>query len=120
MVPLFVKLQAEKSSFVSKLARIDWVGGFLFIGGTTSLLVGLSWAGVQYEWASVQTLVPIFVGINAVIASIAWEVFFAKEPFLRPGLFASVSAVAAYACAFGQGFLVSPYVSKMLWLRFSY
>jgi hypothetical protein len=37
----------------------------------------------------------------------AWETFYAKEPFLRPGLFSSPSAVAGYACAFGQGFLVS-------------
>lgn len=107
LVPLFVKLQAEKSSFVSKLARVDWIGGFLFVGGMTSFLVGLSWAGVQYEWASPKTLVPIFLGVNAVIASVVWEVYYAKEPFLRPGLFASPSAVAAYACAFGQGFLVS-------------
>ncbi|KAH8906628.1 major facilitator superfamily transporter [Coniochaeta sp. PMI_546] len=106
LVPLFVKLQSEKSSFVSKLARVDWIGGFLFVGGMTSFLVGLSWAGVQYEWASPQTLVPIFLGVNAVIASVVWEVYYAKEPFLRPALFASPSAVAAYACAFGQGFLL--------------
>ncbi|KAB5583489.1 major facilitator superfamily transporter [Coniochaeta sp. 2T2.1] len=106
MVPLFVKLRAPKSSFVSKLARVDWVGGFLFIGGTTSFLIGLSWAGVQYKWSSAQTLAPIFVGINAVVAAVAWEVYFAKEPFLRPRLFSSLSSLAAYACAFGQGALI--------------
>jgi hypothetical protein len=107
MVPIFVKLPAPKSSFVSKLARVDWIGGFLFIGGTTSFLIGLSWAGVQFEWSSAQSLAPMFVGLNAVIAAIAWEIFGAKEPFLRPQLFSSASAIAAYACAFGQGFLVS-------------
>ncbi|OIW27919.1 MFS general substrate transporter [Coniochaeta ligniaria NRRL 30616] len=104
MVPLFVKLETEKSSFVSKLTRIDWIGAFLFIGGTASFLIGLSWAGIQYEWASVQTLAPIFVGINAVTAAIAWEIFYAKEPFIRPRLFSSPSSLAAYACAFLQGF----------------
>jgi hypothetical protein len=107
MVPICVKLQTAKSSFVSKLARVDWVGSFLFIGGMTSFLIGLSWAGVQYEWASIQTLVPIIIGANAVVAAVAWEIFYAKEPMLRPWLFSSPSAIAAYACAFGQGFLVS-------------
>lgn len=57
---------------------------------------------------SVQTLVPILVGLAAVVGAVAWEIFYAKEPFLRPALFSSPSAVAGFACAFGQGFLVSP------------
>ena len=113
MVPLFVKLRNPKSSFASKLARVDWIGGFLFIGGTSSFLIGLSWAGVQYKWSSAQTLAPIFVGINAVIAAVAWEVFFTKEPFLRPRLFASPSALAAYTCALGQGASVSVAVPSL-------
>lgn len=106
MVPLFVKLTTAKSSFASKVARIDWLGGLLFIGGMTSFLVGLSWAGIQFEWWSVQVLAPIFIGLSALIAAIGWEKFGAREPFLRPALFSSPSAIAAYACAFGQGFLV--------------
>lgn len=126
MVPLFVKLKAQKASFASKLARVDWVGGILFIGGMTSFLIGISWAGIQYRWAryvicelpwvctvansrhSAQTLVPILVGVTVVVGAIAWEIFYAKEPFLRPALFSSPSAMAGFGCAFGQGFLVSP------------
>jgi MFS family permease len=105
-VPIFIKLRTEKTTLVSKLARVDWVGGILFIGGATSFLIGLSWAGIQHPWSSVQTLAPLFVGVSAVIAAIAWEIFYAREPFLRPALFSSPSAIAAYLCAFGQGFLL--------------
>lgn len=106
MVPLFVKLKTEKSTPASKLARVDWIGGILFIGGMTSFLTGLSWAGIQFEWDSAQVLAPLFVGVAAVVAAIFWENFGAENPFLRPALFASPSAVAAYLCAFGQGFLL--------------
>jgi EmrB/QacA subfamily drug resistance transporter len=106
MVPLFVKLKTEKSTLASKLARVDWIGGILFIGGMTSFLIGLSWAGIQFEWDSAQVLAPLFVGVTAVAAAIFWENFGAENPFLRPALFSSPSAVAAYLCAFGQGFIL--------------
>lgn len=106
MVPIFVKLKTEQSTLSYKLKRVDWVGGFLFIGGMTSFLIGLSWAGIQFSWSSVQTLAPLFVGLNAVIGAVVWEIYYAREPFLRPALFSSPSAIAAYLCASGQGFLL--------------
>jgi TM2 domain-containing membrane protein YozV len=89
------------------MKRVDWVGAFLFIGGMATFLIGLSWAGIQFAWASVQTLVPICVGISTLGLSIAWECYFAKEPFITVSLFSSVSALAAYAGAFCNGFIVS-------------
>ncbi|KAK3997976.1 major facilitator superfamily domain-containing protein [Cladorrhinum sp. PSN332] len=106
MVPLFVKLSTKRTSLASKLARVDWLGGFLFIGGLTSFLVGMSWAGVQFSWKSAQVLAPMLVGVASVVASIVWECYGAREPFLRPSLFYSPSALAAYACALFQGFIL--------------
>lgn len=107
MVPLFVKLTTKRTSLASKLARVDWLGGFLFIGGLTSFLVGMSWAGVQYSWKSAQVLAPMLIGIASIAAAIVWECYGAREPFLRPSLFYSSSALAAYVCALFQGFIVS-------------
>lgn len=106
LVPAFVKLTTKKTSLGSKLARVDWMGGFLFIGGLTSFLVGMSWAGIQFEWRSVQTIVPMTVGGISVLASIAWERYSAREPFLRASLFRSPSAIAAYGCALFQGLIL--------------
>ncbi|KAK7997201.1 hypothetical protein PG989_005241 [Apiospora arundinis] len=105
-VPIFVKLNGEKTSFKSKMQRVDWVGGFLFIGGMTSFLIGLSWAGIEYGWSSNQVIVPMAVGTASVFLTIMWEVHCAREPFLRPSIFGSRSAIAAYTCAFSQGFLL--------------
>ena len=105
-VPIYVNLRAEKAPFASKLQRVDWIGGFLFLAGMTSFLVGLSWAGVQYDWLSVQTLLPMALGIAGVVLAVLWDCFGAREPMLKPWLFHSRSAVAAYTCAFLQGFVV--------------
>jgi MFS family permease len=107
MIPLFVKINnSSRESVKQKVQRIDWLGSFLFIGGTTSFLIGVSWGGIQYRWTSVQTLAPIIAGLFGICSSIFWEIR-AKEPMLRASLFYNASAVAAYYCAFVQGFLVS-------------
>ena len=43
----FVKLNSvARLTIKEKLIRTDWIGAILFIGGMTSTLVGISWAGV--------------------------------------------------------------------------
>ncbi len=106
LVPIYVKLRTVKTSLLSKLSRVDWVGGFFFIGGLTSFLVGISWAGIQFEWKSAQAVTPMIIGIIGVTTAIIWEIYGAREPFLRPSLFYSTSALATYACALFQGFIV--------------
>ncbi len=82
------------------------MGGFFFIGGMTSFLIGISWGGVQFEWRSAQAIAPIIVGIAGVMIAVVWEFYGAREPVLRRSLFSSPSALAAYACALSQGFIV--------------
>ncbi|KAK3312811.1 major facilitator superfamily domain-containing protein [Apodospora peruviana] len=106
LVPFCVKLSQEKTTFASKLARVDWIGGFLFIASMTSFLIGISWAGVQFAWGTAQVVAPITVGVVGVLASIAWEVYVAREPFLRASLFCSTSAIAAYSIALFQGLIL--------------
>lgn len=106
MVPLCVKLKAvQERSLLEKFKGVDWIGGVLFIGSITVLLMGLSWAGVQYSWRSVQTLVPIVVGIVGLAVLFGWERW-TKLPFLRASLFYNVSAIMAFYCALISGFIV--------------
>ncbi|KAE9362755.1 MFS general substrate transporter [Stipitochalara longipes BDJ] len=106
MIILFVKINTTvKESLKQKIQRVDWLGSFLFIGGTTSFLIGVSWGGIQYKWTSASTLAPILVGLFGIILSCVSETR-VKEPVLRGSLFYNASAVAAYFCAFAQGFLL--------------
>ncbi|QDS76448.1 hypothetical protein FKW77_004566 [Venturia effusa] len=106
MVPVYVKLKAvQQRSLLQKFKSVDWIGGVLFIGSMTALLMGLSWAGVQYSWSSVQTIVPIVVGAVGLAILFAWERW-TKLPFLRASLFYNASAIMAFYCALVSGFIM--------------
>lgn len=111
-VPLVMRLHAERPPIKERLQAIDWLGSGLFIASTTIFLIGLTWGGSQYSWSSWQTLVPIIVGLAGFLTMIAWERYWASNPFLRLELFNSYSAIVAYSCAVLQGLSVGhPYLS---------
>jgi hypothetical protein len=106
MVLFLIPLKTAKTSLKAKLMRVDWLGGFLFIGGLTSALIAITWGGVKFAWISPRTLIPLSVGVTALITSLVWERYGAIDPFLRHSLFHTPSAIAAYICAFLQGLLL--------------
>lgn len=101
----YVKLMIQWMSLRSKFVRVDWLGGFLFIGGLISFLVGMSWGGVQFEWLFVQVIVFMVVGVFSVVMSVVWESYGVRELFLRLQLFCSGSVFVVYVCVFFQGFI---------------
>lgn len=104
----FVRLNAmAKLTLSQKLKQTDWVGAVLFLGGTTSFLVGLSWGGVQYKWVSVQTLAPILVGLTGVAAFVGWQLWISPKSLLPMSIFYCPSALAAFFCATANGLIVS-------------
>lgn len=110
VVPFTVKLKTPvQDSLLNKLLMVDWVGGGLFIAGVSSFLLGLTWAGIQYEWSAYQSWLPILLGAVAVILSLLYEKRLTLKPFLRLSVFNSVSAYVAFFCAIVQGLLVSTF-----------
>lgn len=53
----------------------DFIGVILLIGGTTVLLLGISWGGVTYPWKSAGVIVPLILGVLALVAFGFWEVY---------------------------------------------
>lgn len=106
MAIIFVTLTQPATDLTSKLKRIDWIGNFLFISSLTSLLIGISWAGIQFAWSSYQTLLPICLGVIGLVAAIFYEIKVAAHPFLRYRIFNGRSTIASYIAAMLQGFLV--------------
>ncbi|KAB8300445.1 hypothetical protein EYC80_000617 [Monilinia laxa] len=106
LTPLVLRFKMQTSSLKTKLSRVDWVGGILFIASLTSFLIAITWGGVQFEWGSYQTLVPLILGAFGLCLTVAWERWLAKEPFLRLFLFDSRSSILAYICCILQGFLM--------------
>lgn len=57
----------------SKVKAIDFFGAFLALGGTTVLVLGLTWAGGEYPWASAAVVAPLVVGVVVSMAFFAWQ-----------------------------------------------
>ena len=62
------------------LARIDYVGGILSVGGLTLFLAALQWGGNTYPWASAHVLAPMLIGVVLMVAFAIWEWKFVKFP----------------------------------------
>lgn len=114
-IPLLLTLKPKRETLGAKLARVDWVGGFIFTSSATSFLIAISWGGTQYSWSSAHTLVPLILGILGLAVVFPWEHYFAREPFLKPSLFKSISAVAIFICGASQGLLL---YGQLYWLPF--
>jgi MFS family permease len=106
-IPFVLTLKPRTESLSTKLARVDWFGGALFIMSSTAFLIAVSWGGTQEPWSSFRTIVPLVLGSLGLIAMGVFEAYFAKEPFFGRNLFHSRDAFAAYLGATLQGFLVS-------------
>ena len=107
-IQLFVRIQRPEATFKEMLGRVDWIGGFVFIGSATSFLIAISWGGTSYAWTSWRTLVPLIVGVLGLIATMFYERLGAGDKaFLRHSLFHVSSAHFIYFGAFTQGLVVS-------------
>lgn len=74
----------------------------------TSLLVGLSWDGIQYPWRSAVTLVPIIVGLFRLVVSGWWQHYAKPHSLLPMSVFYNWSAVAAFYCTLVNGLVSTP------------
>ncbi|KAI4245921.1 MAG: hypothetical protein LQ352_006479 [Teloschistes flavicans] len=95
-VPLFLRLAFKPSNLTSQLARVDWLGSFLFIASTTSFLIPITWGGVSYAWTSWRTLVPLCLGIAGLITFVAYEEAIATEPLIRMVIFKNRTSAVSY------------------------
>lgn len=106
MAFFFVRLHTERKSLLEKIRMVDWFGGILFTASVTSFLVAITGGGVDNPWASWRTTSPLIIGAMGLVIAIIYEMYMAKHPFIQRQLFPNVSAIASYACALFQGFLL--------------
>ncbi|KAI1125266.1 major facilitator superfamily transporter, partial [Nemania abortiva] len=105
-VPYLLTLKPKEATFCEKFARIDWLGSFIFTGSATSFLVAVSWGGSEFEWNSVQTLVPLIIGFVGLVVTLLYEKLWAKQAFLRHSLYHNNSSIVAYLCGCIQGMVL--------------
>lgn len=94
----------DKPAFTTALRRVDWIGSALFVSGTSSFLLGLTWGGVQYAWDSYQAWLPILLGGLGIIASLVYEAYLPPVPFIRMSVFRNSSACLVFLLCVLAGF----------------
>jgi MFS family permease len=74
------RVNSSGQSRAEVIKQIDYVGGFLSVGGLVLFMMALQWGGYQYAWTSTHVLVPLFLGAFLCALFVVWEMKFAKHP----------------------------------------
>jgi hypothetical protein len=53
------------------------------MASTCSTLLALTWGGVQFQWDSVQVLIPLIIGLAGLAASLFYEFNWPANPTVR-------------------------------------
>ncbi|KAF1816276.1 MFS general substrate transporter [Eremomyces bilateralis CBS 781.70] len=69
------------------MKNVDYIGGILSTVGVVLFMMGMQWGAEQYEWQSVQVLVPFLLGVVILVAFFVYEFKFAKYPMCPAGIF---------------------------------
>lgn len=103
----------DRSSLRKKLVRVDYLGIVLFIGSSTSFLIGLSLGGTQHPWSSAPIVVPLIVGATGFIAFLVvqWKM---KMPMMPLIIFVHRTAIAGFVGTFVHGLAIWAYVYYMI------
>ncbi|KAH9933591.1 iron permease [Epithele typhae] len=100
---IFLRVRTPEGSLREKISRIDFVGNFIIIAGTTLALVALTWGGIRYPWSSAHVLAPLILGFLLIFLFFVYEAFFAKHPALPLDILANRTSLAGYIGTFFHG-----------------
>ncbi|KAH7908664.1 iron permease [Hygrophoropsis aurantiaca] len=104
IVAFFMRLRKPPSmSLRTSLLALDWIGNTLIIGGTTSCLIALTWAGVTYSWQSFQIIVPLVIGLVALAAALLYETCYASHPTVPRSILSNRTSLSGYFGTFLHG-----------------
>ncbi|GAA6026165.1 hypothetical protein JCM11491_006596 [Sporobolomyces phaffii] len=104
LVLAFLRVKTPETTWREKLAQMDWYN-LLFVASATSMIIGLTWGGVQYPWASFRVLVPLILGLAGIVLFVYLERF-AKHPTIPFDILLHYTSVAGYIICFLHSLLV--------------
>ncbi|KAF2165013.1 hypothetical protein M409DRAFT_67678 [Zasmidium cellare ATCC 36951] len=104
-------LKKVEGDWKLKLKAIDWIGALLSLGGTTVLVLGLTWGGAQKPWNSAAVIASIVVGFFVSVAFVLWQWKGTKHPLVPLHIFKSkiVNGACLTMAVNGWNFLVQVY-----------
>ncbi|KAJ6124918.1 hypothetical protein N7471_012235 [Penicillium samsonianum] len=110
-VLFFMPLRKVTGDWKVKLKAIDFFGALLALGGTSVLLLGLTWGGGEYKWNSAHVIATLVAGFAISVAFVAWQWKGASTPLVPMHIFQGRIVNGACLTMFinGWNFLVQVY-----------
>jgi predicted MFS family arabinose efflux permease len=99
-------LHHEISSLRSKMARIDYLGMFIFVASTTLFLYGLTTGGTSDPWKSANVVAPLIIGFAGLGVFVVIEGKVSKQPMVPLRIFSNRTANAGFFSAFIHGLVL--------------
>lgn len=66
--PSYEQLHVRGKTRWQMTKDLDYIGIFLYVGGCVPFLIGLSWGGSVYPWASAEVLCTLLIGLATLAA----------------------------------------------------
>lgn len=110
-VLFFMPLRKVTGDWKVKLKAVDFFGALLALGGTSIVLLGLTWGGGEYEWNSAHVIATLVVGCVVSVAFLMWQWKGASTPLVPMHIFKGRIVNGACLTMFinGWNFLVQVY-----------
>jgi MFS family permease len=105
VIVFLLPLRRVKGGMMEKLKRLDWYGSFLTISWAVLVLLGLSWAGNQYPWASAAVLAPLIIGLALLGVFLVVEWKLVPLPLVPLAIFRNKTVSAAMIATFFSGMI---------------
>ncbi|KAJ5243093.1 uncharacterized protein N7469_001420 [Penicillium citrinum] len=106
VIPFAIDLRVSKSIPLRKLRTLDWSGATMAFLGLSGIVVGLSWAGITYEWSQWQTWMPIALGAGILLVLAFYESNWALHPQFGARVFINPAITLTYLGCFCHGFVI--------------
>ncbi|KAI0654613.1 iron permease [Cubamyces menziesii] len=83
LTTIFLRVHMPRASFTEKITQMDWTGISVMIGSTISILLAITWGGLQFPWASGHVLAPLIIGAIGILTFFVLEMLWLKGPTVR-------------------------------------
>lgn len=105
VIVFLLPLRRVKGGIMGKLKLIDWYGSILTIAWAVLVLLGLSWAGNEYPWASAAVLAPLIIGLALLGLFLLVEWRLVKLPLVPLHIFRNRTVAAAMIATLFSGMI---------------
>ncbi|KAJ2766269.1 hypothetical protein IWQ56_003784, partial [Coemansia nantahalensis] len=107
MIVMLLRIPRPRGALRDKIARIDFGGALLSIGGIVLLLLGLAWGGREHKWSSPQVVATLVSGVAVLALFVLYEWRVPAAPIVPLHLFRARNVVVACVCSTLFGFAIN-------------